>query len=106
YQDWRLGAAHFLALLVDGDVANNQPNWQWVAGTGTDTRPNRVLHPLVQAKRFDPAGAYVRRWVPELAGTPGAAVHRPSLLDPPTRNYPAPIVYLGVRRFQRALGAR
>ncbi|KJK56944.1 cryptochrome/photolyase family protein [Saccharothrix sp. ST-888] len=106
YQDWRLGAAHFLALLVDGDVANNQLNWQWVAGTGTDTRPNRVLNPLVQAKRFDPDGAYVRRWVPELAGIPGAAVHRPWLLDPRPRNYPAPIVDLGVGRFQRARGAR
>lgn len=71
YVDWRVGARHFLDLLVDGDVANNQLNWQWVAGTGTDTRPNRVLNPLVQARRFDPEGAYVRRWVPELAGLAG-----------------------------------
>ena len=58
--------------LVDGDVANNQLNWQWVAGTGTDTRPNRVLNPLRQAQRYDPDGTYVRRWVPELAGVDGA----------------------------------
>ncbi|MFI7408488.1 cryptochrome/photolyase family protein [Streptomyces sp. NPDC049627] len=68
YMDWRAGARHFLDLLVDGDVANNQLNWQWVAGTGTDTRPNRLLNPLVQARRYDPRGEYVRRWLPELRG--------------------------------------
>ena len=52
--DWRSGAAHFADLLVDGDVANNVGNWQWVAGTGVDTRPNRVFNPIAQAKRFDP----------------------------------------------------
>lgn len=64
--DWREGAAHFMQLLVDGDVANNQLNWQWVAGTGTDTNPHRVLNPTVQAQRFDPDGVYARRWIPEL----------------------------------------
>jgi deoxyribodipyrimidine photo-lyase len=105
YADWRLGARHFLDLLVDGDVANNQLNWQWVAGTGTDTRPNRVLNPLAQAARFDPDGAYVRRWVPELAEVPGAAVHRPWLLPDSERpRYPAPVVDLdaGQERFRRA----
>ncbi|WP_441247426.1 cryptochrome/photolyase family protein [Kitasatospora sp. McL0602] len=91
YQDWRIGARHFLSLLVDGDLANNQLNWQWVAGTGTDTRPNRVLNPLVQADRFDPDGAYVRRWVPELADVPGRAVHRPWALGG-RPGYPAPLV--------------
>ncbi|MFF2148251.1 cryptochrome/photolyase family protein [Kitasatospora sp. NPDC058190] len=89
YLDWRIGAAHFLSLLVDGDVANNQLNWQWVAGTGTDTRPNRILNPLRQADRYDPAGDYVRRWLPELAHLPGPVVHRPWLLAP---EYPAPII--------------
>ncbi|WP_371496887.1 DNA photolyase family protein [Kitasatospora sp. NBC_00374] len=103
YQDWRAGAAHFLALLVDGDVANNQLNWQWVAGTGTDTRPNRVLNPLTQARRFDPQGAYVRRWVPELAAVPGAAVHRPWLLREPA-DYPAPIIGLDEGRFRHGRG--
>jgi deoxyribodipyrimidine photo-lyase len=60
--DWRAGAAHFDAWLVDGDVACNYGNWQWVAGTGNDTRPNRVLNPLVQARRFDPGGEYVSAW--------------------------------------------
>ncbi|WP_405804406.1 cryptochrome/photolyase family protein [Streptomyces sp. NBC_01187] len=107
YVDWRTGAAHFLALLVDGDVANNQLNWQWAAGTGTDTRPNRVLNPLTQARKYDPYGTYVRRWVPELAGIDGAAVHRPWLLDDAERaalDYPAPIVDLseGQARFRAA----
>ncbi len=67
--DWRRGAEHFAEQLVDGDVANNTGNWQWVAGTGTDSRPNRRLSPRRQAERFDPDGEYVRRYVPEL-GTP------------------------------------
>jgi deoxyribodipyrimidine photo-lyase len=109
YVDWRVGARHFLELLVDGDLANNQLNWQWVAGTGTDTRPNRVLNPLAQAKRYDPDGAYVRRWVPELAALDGPAVHRPWKLRGPERaalDYPDPIVDLteGLARFRRARG--
>ena len=94
YLDWRLGAAHFERLLVDADLANNSGNWQWVAGTGNDTRPNRVLNPLRQAHRFDPEGVYVRRYVPELAGVDGAAVHEPWLLEAAVRrglDYPDPI---------------
>ena len=64
---WQEGAAHFAALLVDGDPANNSGGWQWVAGTGTDPRRMRSFNPVRQAKRFDPDGAYVRRYVPELA---------------------------------------
>jgi deoxyribodipyrimidine photo-lyase len=91
--DWRAGAAHFEALLLDGDVASNRGNWQWVAGTGVDTRPGRIFNPTVQGRRFDPDGEYVRRWVPELAGVEGGAVHEPWKLDPKlTRGYPAPIV--------------
>jgi deoxyribodipyrimidine photo-lyase len=67
--DWRVGAAHFFEHLVDGDVANNTGNWQWVAGTGTDSRPNRRLSPQRQAERFDPDSVYARRYIPEL-GTP------------------------------------
>jgi deoxyribodipyrimidine photolyase len=75
--DWRIGAAHFADWLTDADVANNSGNWQWVAGTGNDTRPNRRFNLLRQARRFDPDGDYVRRYVPELADVPGAAVHGP-----------------------------
>jgi deoxyribodipyrimidine photo-lyase len=107
YVDWRVGAAHFLEHLVDGDIANNQLNWQWAAGTGTDTRPNRVLNPVTQARKYDSRGDYVRRWVPELATVEGAAVHRPWRLPPEERDrlgYPAPIVDLdeGQARFRAA----
>jgi deoxyribodipyrimidine photo-lyase len=109
YLDWREGAAHFLQHLVDGDVANNQLNWQWVAGTGTDTRPNRVLNPVRQARRFDPQGDYVRRWVPELASVEGPGVHTPWELPAAERarlDYPEPIVALdeALARFRLARG--
>ena len=93
--DWRAGAIHFESLLVDGDLANNVGNWQWVAGTGNDTRPNRVLNPIRQAHRFDPDGAYVRRFVPELARLEGRAIHEPWKADPAERerlDYPKPLV--------------
>jgi deoxyribodipyrimidine photo-lyase len=95
YLDWRLGARHFARLLVDADVANNVGNWQWVAGTGNDTRPNRVLNPIRQALRFDPRGEYVHRYVPELASVGGAAVHEPWRLEGAERrdlDYPDPVV--------------
>ena len=95
YLDWRWGAGHFWDLLVDGEIANNAGNWQWVAGTGNDTRPNRVFNPSRQAARFDPEGEYVRRYVPELAGVEGRAVHEPWRLPAEVRHgldYPEPIV--------------
>jgi hypothetical protein len=65
--DWRTGARHFFDWLVDGDIANNVGNWQWVAGTGANPRPGRVFNPLRQARRFDREGAYVaatsRSWL-------------------------------------------
>jgi deoxyribodipyrimidine photo-lyase len=108
YLDWRAGARHFLDHLADGDIANNQMNWQWVAGTGTDTRPNRVLNPIRQAERYDPAGDYVRRYVPELACLDDPRdVHQPWRLGTSTLrglDYPAPIVDLdaGRNRFRDA----
>ncbi|WP_329193190.1 MULTISPECIES: cryptochrome/photolyase family protein [unclassified Streptomyces] len=109
YVDWRIGARHFLDLLVDGDLANNQMNWQWVAGTGTDTRPGRVLNPVRQGLRYDPEGAYVHRWVPELAGLPAPRVHEPWRLPAAERaryDYPEPVVELaeGLARFRQGRG--
>ncbi len=70
--DWRRGESAFMQGLVDGDPANNNGGWQWTAGTGTDAAPYfRVLNPTRQGQRFDPDGAYVRRFVPELARRPG-----------------------------------
>jgi deoxyribodipyrimidine photo-lyase len=95
YIDWREGAQHFVDLLVDGDVSSNTMNWQWVAGTGTDSRFNRSYNVVLQARRHDPRGAYVRRYVEELAGVDEAYVHEPWLLPEDQREalgYPAPIV--------------
>ncbi len=110
YVDWRLGAQHFVDLLVDGDTSNNTMNWQWVAGTGTDSRYNRTFNIDSQAKRYDPTGDYVRRYVPELRGIAGPAVHRPWLLPEDERNgidYPDPIIDVaeGNRRFLQVRGA-
>jgi deoxyribodipyrimidine photo-lyase len=92
YLDWRSGAAHFMRLLTDGDVACNQLNWQWVAGTGTDTSAHRVFNPTVQGKRFDPEGSYVRRYVPELAELPAGVIHEPGAPARRHCRYPAPLV--------------
>jgi deoxyribodipyrimidine photo-lyase len=89
--DWRRGARHFLDHLVDGDVANNNLSWQWMAGTGNDTDPRRVLSPTRQAQRFDRDGAYVRRYVPELAGVDRRAIHDPDDEARAAAGYPPPI---------------
>jgi deoxyribodipyrimidine photo-lyase len=76
--DWRLGERHFMRHLVDGDLASNNGGWQWAAGTGTDAQPYfRIFNPVLQGQRFDPEGAYVRRWVPELKRMPARWIHRP-----------------------------
>jgi deoxyribodipyrimidine photo-lyase len=91
---WERGAGWFLQHLVDGELANNQHGWQWVAGTGTDAAPYvRILNPVKQGLRFDPDGDYVRRWVPELRGVEGAAMHEPwRLPNGVPEGYVAPIV--------------
>jgi deoxyribodipyrimidine photo-lyase len=88
--DWRHGYRHFFGLLLDGDVPSNAGNWQWVAGTGNNTRPNRVMNPLRQAQRFDPAGGYVRRYVPELAGLPPNQIQTPWTRG--VAGYPSPLI--------------
>jgi deoxyribodipyrimidine photo-lyase len=91
--DWQRGARYFLHQLVDGDLASNHHGWQWVAGTGTDPAPYfRIFNPTTQGEKFDPDGDYVRRYVPELAGIAGKAVHRPWDLGEPPTGYPQPIV--------------
>jgi deoxyribodipyrimidine photo-lyase len=78
--------------LADGDVACNQLNWQWVAGTGTDTNAHRVFNPTVQGKRFDSDGSYVRRYVPELAQLPADVIHEPDSTARRHCRYPEPLV--------------
>jgi deoxyribodipyrimidine photo-lyase len=75
---WQRGARWFLQRLVDGDLSSNNHGWQWVAGTGTDAAPYfRIFNPTLQGEKFDPAGEYVRRYVPELRGVEGKQVHQP-----------------------------
>ncbi|WP_072805315.1 cryptochrome/photolyase family protein [Rhodococcoides yunnanense] len=88
---WWRGARYFMQQLVDGDLANNQHGWQWTAGTGTDASPYfRVFNPITQGEKFDPTGDFVRRWVPELRGEEGKAVHTLKFGRP--KDYPEPIV--------------
>jgi deoxyribodipyrimidine photo-lyase len=108
--DWRQGEAHFMAELLDGQLAQNDGNWQWVAGTGADAQPaHRIFSPIRQGERFDPDGAYVKRWIPELARVPATHVHAPWTLRPLERrgvcpDYPPPVVDHDVAR-GRALAA-
>ncbi|NND85497.1 MAG: deoxyribodipyrimidine photo-lyase, partial [Acidimicrobiia bacterium] len=91
--DWRRGERWFRDQLLDGDVAQNVGNWQWVAGTGADAAPYfRVFNPTLQGKKFDPDGAYVRRWVPELRDLPTGQIHEPWKAGMLAADYPAPIV--------------
>lgn len=98
--DWRWGARWFMWRLIDGDVASNQHGWQWTAGTGTDAAPfHRIFNPTRQAERFDPAGAYVRRYVSELAASPTPACLQPGGGgDGPRAGYVAPMVDVAVER--------
>ena len=112
--DWRTGEAWFWDTLVDADAANNAASWQWVAGSGADAAPYfRIFNPVLQGRKFDPDGDYVRRWVPEIAGLPAAYIHAP--WDAPQsvlataklelgRDYPEPIIELDEGR-ARALAA-
>ena len=111
---WQEGAAWFWDTLVDADLANNTLGWQWIAGCGADAAPYfRVFNPVLQSQKFDGSGAYLRRWLPELAGLPDAAIHAPWLAKPEVlrsvgftlgQHYPQPIVDLAESR-ERALAA-
>jgi deoxyribodipyrimidine photo-lyase len=100
--DWRVGEAHFMRHLVDGDPASNLGGWQWAASVGTDAQPYfRVFNPVTQGERFDPGGRYVRQWIPEMARVPDARVHAPWTMTEAEQqaagchigaDYPAPIV--------------
>jgi deoxyribodipyrimidine photo-lyase len=92
---WQWGAEWFLDQLTDGDMANNQHGWQWCAGCGTDAAPYfRVFNPITQGEKFDPAGDYIRHWVPELKDAGDAHLRKGE--RPP--GYPDPIVDHGAER--------
>ena len=101
--DWRAGEAWFERLLLDGEPAQNNGNWQWIASTGVDPAPyfRRIFNPILQQQKFDPDGAYVRRWVPELAGVRDDQLAEPWTLSAEEQaaagcvigtDYPLPIV--------------
>ncbi len=112
--DWQWGERFFMQHLVDGDPAANNGGWQWTAGVGTDAAPYfRIFNPSLQGARFDPEGAYVRRWVPELARVPLKYLHEPWTMPGDEqiragcrvgRDYPAPIVDHALAR-ERTLAA-
>ena len=80
---WQKGEAWFWDTLVDADAGNNAGGWQWVAGCGMDAAPYfRIFNPILQGAKFDPDGAYVRRWCPELAGLPNQFIHAPWTASP------------------------
>jgi len=112
--DWRRGEEWFWDTLIDADPANNPLNWQWVAGAGLDSAPYfRIFNPVLQAEKFDPGGAYVRQWVPELERLEAADIHNPWEASSDAlskagvvlgKTYPKPIVDHAEAR-ARALGA-
>lgn len=112
--DWRRGEDWFWDTLVDADLANNAASWQWVAGSGADASPYfRIFNPITQGERYDADGAYVRRWVPELAKLPDDHIHAPWQAPPEMlrkagiklgKTYPEPIVDHAAAR-KRALDA-
>ena len=99
---WTLGERYFMRTLLDYDQASNVGGWQWSASTGTDAAPYfRIMNPTLQSQRFDPQGAYIRRWLPELAHVPTPFLHAPWQMPPNLQksshcllgqDYPAPIV--------------
>ncbi len=107
---WQQGAQWFWDTLVDADLANNTLGWQWTAGCGADAAPYyRIFNPVLQGQKFDPDGAYVRRWCPELARLPNRYLHQPWTAPAEVlaaagirlgRDYPAPIVDLATSRVQ------
>jgi deoxyribodipyrimidine photo-lyase len=111
--DWRQGEQYFMQHLIDGDPASNNGGWQWIAGTGTDAAPYfRIFNPVLQGKKFDPHGIYVRRWVPELSNVPDEFIHTPWAMPDVMqgqagcrigKNYPSPIIDHATAR-QRTLG--
>ena len=109
--DWRRGEQYFMTMLVDGDVANNVGNWQWIASVGVDPAPvyRRLYNPTLQAKKFDPSGAYIRRYVPELQHVPDKYIYEPWTMPEQIQHessvvigidYPRPVVdHAEARRF-------
>lgn len=113
--DWRLGEQYFMTVLVDGDFASNHGGWGFGSSTGVDPQPYfRIFNPKLQSEKFDAAGEYIRKWVPELRDVDNKDIHAPwdskSKDRLPKTGYPRPIVEHSVARnkclaaFKRGLG--
>ncbi|EWM40830.1 FAD binding domain of DNA photolyase family protein [Bordetella holmesii 35009] len=99
--DWRLGEAWFMGHLIDGDLAANNGGWQWSASTGADAVPYfRVFNPITQSRRFDPKAAFLRHWLPELAGLDDKSIHEPSDAQRRATGYPQAIADLKTSRLR------
>ena len=108
--DWRWGEKYFADQLNDFDLSANNGGWQWAASTGCDAQPYfRIFNPVTQSERFDAEGAFIRRYVPELAGCDKRGIHAPWTMSPDAqraagvvigRDYPAPVVDHAVARLQ------
>jgi deoxyribodipyrimidine photo-lyase len=96
YQDWRIGETFFMQHLVDGAFAANNGGWQWSASTGTDAAPYfRIFNPMRQSENFDPEGAFIKRYCPELASLSAKEIHDPWVVCPEkvkALGYPEPII--------------
>jgi deoxyribodipyrimidine photo-lyase len=100
--DWQSGERYFMQRLIDADLAANNGNWQWASSTGTDSMPGyRIFNPLLQSRKFDPEGAYIRHYVPKLTSVPTDRIHAPYLMTQEEQalagcrigiDYPSPIV--------------
>jgi deoxyribodipyrimidine photo-lyase len=90
--DWRLGEAHFMRHLVDGDLAANNGGWQWSASSGMDPKPLRIFNPATQASKFDPEARYIRHWLPELKHVSTRDLLSGEIAPLERRGYPAPVV--------------
>jgi deoxyribodipyrimidine photo-lyase len=98
--NWQQGEAWFMQQLLDADPAINNGSWQWTAGTGTDAAPYfRIFNPILQSKKFDPDGVYIRKWVPELSHLPSSVIHAPWEKNIDVPGYPIrPLVEHGYAR--------
>jgi deoxyribodipyrimidine photo-lyase len=117
--DWQSGERYFMQRLIDADLAANNGNWQWASATGTDSMPGyRIFNPMLQSRKFDPDGVYIRQYVPELAAVPTDRIHAPHMMTCEEQtlagcrigiDYPLPIVdhrqareeYLALGKLQR-----
>ena len=106
--DWRWGERYFAEHLIDFDLSANNGGWQWAASTGCDAQPwFRIFNPITQSERFDPAGKFIRKYVPEIANCSDEEIHKPWQMSPIRQqlsgviigtNYPAPIIDHAVQR--------